>query len=180
MPDIRYLGSTHWTRSILDDEGKWKKFENVAPGEVFSADGDLADRLLSGPRFNRLFVQAGSNEDPNSDDYVRTRQLGEGGMYVADDANTEFGEVTPQGVPFRTVDDNDEQYAIAGPTNADNAALVEEDEIQAEADKARERARESRSSKRASGDGGAATRSQSTLPPSPTSRSGSEKAGRQG
>jgi len=158
MPDVRYLGSTHWTRAILDDEGKFKGFENVAPGEVVSLDDDVAERFLQGPRYNRLFVQAGGPEDPNSDDYVGTRrEIGDGGMYVSEYPGLEMGSTVTGGRTItRTEDDNEEQLEIAasdeGP-QSDNAALVEEDEIQAEAEQARQKARESRSTKRASGSG---------------------------
>lgn len=158
MPDVRYLGSTHWTRAILDDDGKFKKFENVAPGEVVSLDEDVAERFLQGPRYNRLFVQAGGPEDPNSDDYVGTRrQIGDGGMYVSEYPGLEMGSTVQGGRTItRTEDDNEEQLEIAAPDEgpqSDNERLVIEDEIQAEAEEARRKARESRSSKRPSGSG---------------------------
>lgn len=154
MTDVRYLGSTHWTRTILDDAGKFKSFELVAPGEVVSVEGDIAERLLQGPRYNRLFVQAGGSEDPNSDEYQQVRQIGSGGNYVSQDVGRELGSTTPDGrVIFRTEDDNEEGYPVAPPNvgpQSDNAELVENDAIEAEAEKARQKARESRSSGKSS------------------------------
>lgn len=155
MTDLRYVGKHHWTRSILDDKGKWERFEMVAPGETFSCEGDVAERLLQGPRYNRLFVQAGGPEDPNSDEYVAKRDIGEGGNYVSDDPALEMGSTVNGGkAVFVTEDENPHGYEVASPEEgwpSDNEALVEEDEIRAEADKARDKARESRSAKRASG-----------------------------
>jgi hypothetical protein len=164
--DIRYTGKHHWTRTELDDEGKFKRMINVAPGEVFTIEKDGADRLLAGPASLRLFREAGSSEDPESDDYVRTRDLGDGGMYVSQDPGLEMGSTVQGGRTItRTEDDNPENYPIAatneGP-QSDNEALVQEDEIQAEAEEARRKARESRSR---SGSGG-----RSTDKPQPDSR----------
>lgn len=185
MTDVRYLGSAHWTRTVLTEDGKFKKFENVAPGEVVSVEGDVAERLLQGPLYNRLFVQAGGSEDPQSDDYRATRQIGDGGQYVSQDVAREFGSTVPDGrVIFRTEEDNEEQYPLAGPHDgpqSDNAELVAEDEIQAEAEKAREKARESRSTRRTSGassDSGSATSSSSSPSPSPGRGERSERPGR--
>ena len=146
--DIRYVGSHHWTQTELDDDGKFKRMVNVAPGETFTVDQDVADRLLQGPASLRLFREAGTPEDPESDDYVRTRDLGDGGMYVSQDPGLEMGSTVQGGRTItRTEDDNDENYPIAatneGP-QSDNEALVMEDEIQAEAEEARRKARESR------------------------------------
>lgn len=158
MPDLRYMGKHHWTQTILDDEGKFKKFKNVAPGETITVDDQVAERFLQGPRDSRLFVASGSSEDPNSKDYVRSKWdtdiIAGSGNYVSQDVGREFGSTSPDGrVIFRTEDDNPEGFPVAPPEvgpQSDNARLYEEDEIQAEADKAREKARESRSSAKSS------------------------------
>lgn len=167
MPELRYTGTTHWTRTIVDEDGKFKKFEMVAPGETVTVEGDTAKRLLSGPRYNRLFVQAGGSEDPQSDEYVGSRQIGDGGMYVSEDPGREYGTTVPDGrVTFRTEKDNEEQFPIAGPADgpqSDNAELYDNDEIEIEADKARRKARERRSS----GDSKPAGRGDSGPPTTP-------------
>jgi len=174
MTDVRYLGTTHWTRTVLTDDGKFKEFDIVAPGETFSVEGDVATRLLQGPRYNRLFVQAGGPEDPNSDEYQRVREIGSGGNYVSQDVGLELGSTSPDGrVIFRTEDDNEEGYSVAPPEvgpQSDNARLVEEDEIQAEADKARAKARESRSSAKPTRSPGAPSGSSSSSPSSGADR----------
>jgi hypothetical protein len=179
MPDLRYVGKHHWTRSVLDDKGKWEKFEIVAPGEVVSMEGDMAERLLQGPRWLRLFVQAGGPEDPESDEYQKKRDIGDGGMYVSDDPALEMGSTVTGKAVFVTEDENPDNYEVASPQDgwqSDNAALVEEDEIQAEAAKAREKARESRSSSKSNTSRGSSSASpssssssQSTSPGSPRS-----------
>ena len=170
MTDVRYLGSAHWTRTVLDDNGKFKEFEIIAPGEVFSAEGDVATRLLQGPRYNRLFVQAGGPEDPNSEGYQNVREIGSGGMYVSQDVGRELGSTTPDGrVIFRTEDDNEESFPVAPPNvgpQSDNAELFENDAIDAAGQEAKDKARASRSSK-SSGAG------QPGSGPKPTSSSGS-------
>lgn len=150
MTDVRYTGNAAWTRTVIGDDGKWSgKYEITKPGEVVTLDDDVAERLLQGPADRRLFVAAGSSEDPESDDYVRTRSIGSGGNPVIDPGQ-DLGSTTPDGrVIYRTEDDNPEGFPVAGPHDgpqSDNAALVEEDEIQAEAEKARQKARDARSS----------------------------------
>lgn len=164
MPDLRYMGKHHWTQTVLDDDGKFKKFENIAPGEVFSVDEQVAERFLQGPRDARLFVAAGSSEDPASDDYQPSKWdrdifTAATGQYVSEDHLREFGSTTPEGrAIFRTEDDNPEALPVAPPDagpQSDNERLYEAEEIQNEADKAKEKAaekaresRESRSAKR--------------------------------
>lgn len=160
MTDVRYLGSSHWTRTHVDDEGKFKRQEKIAPGEVFSADDELAERLLQGPKWLRIFVQAGGPEDPNSDEYVAKRDIGEGGNYVSDDPALEMGSTVTGKAVFVTDDENPNNYPVAKPEEgwaSDNEALVQEDEIRAEADKAREKARESRSTSKSSSSGKSST-----------------------
>lgn len=160
MPDVRYMGKHHWTKTVLKEDGTFKGYEIIQPGETVSVDEQAAERLLSGPRDARLFVAAGSSEDPNSGDYVPSK-WDEGievavdtttGNYVSQDHLREFGSTTPEGrAIFVTEDDNPHDLPVAPPEagpQSDNAALYEEDEIQAEADKARTKARESRSTKR--------------------------------
>jgi len=149
MTDVRYTGNAAWTRTAIGEDGKWTgKYEVVKPGEVVTLDDDVAERFLQGPADRRLFVAAGSSEDPESNDYVRVRSIGSGGNPVIDPGQ-DLGSTTPDGrVIYRTEDDNPEGFEVAPPNvgpQSDNAALVEEDEIQAEADKARQKARESRS-----------------------------------
>lgn len=166
MPDVRYMGKHHWTQTVLDDDGKFKKFNIVKPGETITVDEQVAERFLQGPRDDRLFVAAGSSEDPNSKDYVRSKWdtdiIAGAGNYVSQDVGREFGSTSPDGrVIFRTEDDNEENFPVAPPEvgpQSDNARLYEEDEIQAEADEARTKAREKRSTKASS-------------PPSTTSQS---------
>jgi len=156
MPDLRYMGKHHWTQTVLTDDGKFKEFNIVAPGETVTVDEKVAERFLQGPRDGRLFVAAGSSEDPTSKDYVRSKWDADvdipagAGMYVSPDPGREFGSTTPEGrVIFRTEEENEEGFPVAPPEvgpQSDNARLYEEDEIQAEADKARAKARESRSS----------------------------------
>jgi hypothetical protein len=152
MTDVRYTGNSVWTRTELDDNGKWTgKYDIVKPLGVISLDDDVAERLLQGPADRRLFVAAGSAEDPESKDYVRVRSMGDGGMPVLDPGQ-DLGSTTPDGrVIYRTEDDNEEGFTVAPPSagpQSDNAALYEEDEIQAAAEEARTKARESRSAKR--------------------------------
>jgi hypothetical protein len=154
MPDLRYMGKHHWTQTVLKEDGSFKGFNIVAPGETISVDEQVAERFLQGPRDGRLFVASGSSEDPNSADYQRSK-WDDGitvGNYVSQDHLREFGSTSPEGrVVFRTEDDNEENFPVAPPEvgpQSDNAALYEEDEIRAEADKARDKARESRSAKR--------------------------------
>lgn len=178
MPDVRYMGKHHWTQTILDDDGKFKKFQNVAPGETISVDEDVAKRFLSGPRDARLFVAAGSSEDPNSEDYVRSKWdtdiIDGSGMYVSQDVGREFGSTSPDGrVIFRTEDDNKEDYPIAPPEvgpQSDNARLYDEDEAQAAAEAAREKTRASQSAKRSGGSAGGSS-SGSSSSPAPSSDS---------
>jgi hypothetical protein len=168
MTDVRYLGTTHWTQTILDDDGKFKEFQMVAPGEVISVDGDVAKRFLQGPRNTRLFVEAGGPEDPESSDYVAQRSLGDGGSHVAD-VGRELGSNGPEGVAFRTEEDNEEGFDVAPPgTGADNEHLVIADEIQQEADAAKAKAIERRRS-------GSAAKSPSSKP-SPTSSASSSSS----
>lgn len=176
MPDVRYMGKHHWTQTVLTDEGKFKEFKIVAPGEVVTVDEQAAERFLQGPRDSRLFVAAGSSEDPSSKDYVRSKwdtDIIDSGNYVSQDVGREYGSTTPDGqVLFRTEDDNEENYPVAPPgvgAQSDNARLYEEDEIQAEAEEARRKARESRSSKRASSSTGSSSSSTTGGDPPPTS-----------
>lgn len=182
MPDVRYMGKHHWTQSVLTEEGKFKEFKTVAPGETITVDEQVAQRFLQGPRDTRLFVAAGSSEDPNSKDYVHSKWddeiIAEGGgagagMYVSQDVGREFGSTVPDGrVIFRTEEDNEENYPVAPPNvgpQSDNAALVDNDAIELEADKARAKARERRS-------GGTAKHSGSSPSPSPSGgNSGSDR-----
>src|SRR4249919_3384100 len=179
MTDLRYVGKHHWTRSILDDKGKWEKFEMVAPGEVFSVEGDVAERLLQGPRWLRLFVQAGGPEDPESEGYQKKRDIGDGGMYVSDDPALEMGSTVTGQAVFVTEDENPHNYDVASPQDgwqSDNAALVEEDEIRAEADKARDKARESRSSSKSNPSRSSSSTSASSSSSSHSASSGSPRS----
>jgi hypothetical protein len=179
MPDLRYLGKHHWTRSVLDDKGKFEKFEMVAPGETFSVDDDVAERFLQGPRWLRLFVQAGGPEDPNSEEFVAKRDIGEGGNYVSDDPQLEMGSTVTGKAVFVTEDENPHNYEVASPDEgwaSDNAALVEEDEIRAEADKARDKARESRSSSKSNTSRGSSSTSASSSSSSQSTSPGSQRS----
>jgi hypothetical protein len=166
MTDVRYTGNSAWTRVVLGDDGKWTgKYEVVKPGEVVTVDDDVAERFLQGPADRRLFVAAGSSEDPESKDYVRVRSVGDGGNPVIDPGQ-DLGSTTPDGrVIYRTEDDNEEGFSVAPPETgpqSDNARLYEEDEINAKADEAKAKARESRSAKRPSGSGGGSAAQQSS------------------
>jgi len=171
MPDVRYMGKHHWTQVVLKDDGSFKGFNNVAPGETVSVTDEQAQRLLQGPRDARLFVAAGSSEDPNSKDYVRSKWDADidipagAGMYVSQDLASDYGSTTPDGrAIFVTEDENPHDLPVAPPEvgpQSDNARLYEEDEIQAEADKVRAKAREARSSGKPSRSPGAPTGSSS-------------------
>lgn len=167
MPDLRYMGKHHWTKTVLDDDGKFKKFEYIAPGETFSVDDDVAERFLRGPRDARLFVAAGSSEDPSSEDYVPSKWdkdliVAASGNYVSQDHLREFGSTTPEGrAIFVTDEENPKALPVAPPDagpQSDNESLYEMEEIQREADEAKSKAtekaresRESRSAKRSDG-----------------------------
>lgn len=174
MTDVRYTGNSAWTRVVLGDDGKWTgKYEVVKPGEVVTLDDDVADRFLQGPADRRLFVAAGSSEDPENKDYVRVRSMGDGGNPVLNPGQ-DLGSTTPDGrVIYRTEDDNEEGFTVAPPEvgpQSDNARLFEEDEIQAEADKARAKAREARSSTKSTRSPGAPSGNPSSSPSSGADR----------
>jgi hypothetical protein len=180
MPDVRYMGKHHWTQVVLKDDGSFKEFNIVAPGESVSVSDDVATRLLQGPRDARLFVAAGSSEDPNSKDYVRSKWDADidipagAGMYVSQDLASDYGSTTPDGrAIFVTDDENPHDLPVAPPEagpQSDNARLYEEDEIQAEADKARAKAREARSSTKSTRSPGAPSGNPSSSPASGADR----------
>lgn len=141
MPDVRYMGSAHWTQVVTKDDGKFDKTVNVAPGEVVSLTDAQANKLAdpSVPRANRVFVMAGSSEDPESKDYEYSKYDRVTGNASADPA-LDFGStVQSERTITRTEDDNEEGYVVAGADEGpqtDNTRLYEADEVQRAADKA--------------------------------------------
>lgn len=75
MAKVRYVGTAAWVRSIRDDKGNPTSTVAVVPGEVVELtdqqSGHLANQSV--PRHLRVFVLAGTHEDPQSEKFVPTR-----------------------------------------------------------------------------------------------------------
>ena len=71
MADLRYMGSATWTRVVVDKEGKFLRLDSVERGDIVEFSDKEAKHLCKPdtPRGYRVFVEAGSNEDPYRDEY---------------------------------------------------------------------------------------------------------------
>lgn len=71
MADLRYVGSATWTRVVTDKDGKFSRLENVEPNDIVEFSDKDAEHLCKpdAPRGYRVFVIAGSDEDPYQDEY---------------------------------------------------------------------------------------------------------------
>lgn len=141
MADIRYLGSSTWSRVLCKDDGSFDRMVNVAPGESVSVPDEIAEVLAnpSTPRHLRLFVYANSSEDPNSSNYEASRWAAVRGNATAY-PELDMGSTVVSGRTItRTKEDNPEGFSVAesweGPAS-DNTAILEEQEAKLAGEKA--------------------------------------------
>jgi hypothetical protein len=139
MPNLRYMGTSGVDLVETDDNGKYKGVKRLKPRQEISFPDEVAERLLRGERHMRVWVEVGSKEDPESNDYQPNRFDAVTGNASAE-PKLDFGSTTtPRRAIFRTDDDNEEGFAVAasdeGPAS-DNAALNEEEEARQAGEKA--------------------------------------------
>jgi hypothetical protein len=139
MANVRYMGSAAFDMVVTKDDGKFDKTNRVRPGDEVQVSDDAAERFLQGPRHLRVWVEVGGKEDPESNSYERSRYEAVSGN-ATPYPELDMGSTTqPRRAMFRTEDDNPEGFDVAASdegTPSDNAALYEEDEARAAADKA--------------------------------------------
>lgn len=144
MPNLRYMGTSSVDMVKTKDDGKFEKVERVNPRDEISVSDEVAKAFLRGPRFLRVWVEVGSEEDPESNSYQPSRYdqvTGNATPYPELDMGS---TVQPRRVIFRTEEDNEEGFDVAGPDEgprSDNAAAIAEEEVQMAARKAADDAR---------------------------------------
>lgn len=131
MAELRYLGSATWSRVIQKEDDTFSHLVAVERGDTVEIEDRVATRWVDEtPRQNRVFVYAGSDEDPYKDEYEE-EVLG-GNATPA--PKLDMGSTSPGGVPqFETADSKVEsdkrtaksastRTAPSGNANADAAA----------------------------------------------------------
>jgi hypothetical protein len=143
MAQLRYVGTSNWERTIVDNDGKFKKSERVQPGEAVDGfDDESVKKILSAPRHMRSFVEVNGSEDRYGDNYGPNRREA-----IAEVNNaTPYPEldmgstVTGGKAIFVSEDDNPHNFLVAD-HNEGPASDNTEARINAEANAAAEKAR---------------------------------------
>jgi len=143
MANLRYVGSSAWDRTLVDDKGKRSGVKRVMPGEVVDDFSDeYKKRLLATPRAYRVFVEQNGSEDRFGDNYEAGRREA-----IAEVNNaTPYPEldmgstVQPGRAIFVTEEENPQSFDVAGATEGP-ASDNTEARINAEANAAAEKAR---------------------------------------
>lgn len=142
MTSIRYVGTSGWERTHVDDKGKFLKSEHVEPGAVVEGlNEDVCKKILAAPRFMRSFVEVNGPEDRYGDNYGGNRYDVQGNATAYPELDM-GSTVTPRRAITRTVDDNPEGFDLAGTGDgpgSDNADLILRNEAVAEGNAAYEK-----------------------------------------
>lgn len=142
MAKLRYVGTSNWERTLVDDEGKYKGADRIQPGTVVDGfDDEAVEKILSAPRFMRSFVEADGPEDTYGQNYGGNRYdvKGNASPYPELDMGS---TVQPRRTITRTVDDNPEGFDLAAPHDgpgSDNEENRLRQEAVAEGEKAYEK-----------------------------------------
>src|SRR5687768_14595243 len=141
MTQLRYVGTSNWERTLVDDDGKFKGAQRVQPGTIVDGfDDEACEKILSAPRFLRSFVEANGPEDTYGDNYGGNRYdvRGNASAYPEMDMGS---TVVPGKIITRTVEDNPEGFPLAesyeGPQSDNEDARLRAEAV-AEAEKAYE------------------------------------------
>lgn len=182
---LRYVGTSPWERTVVDDDGKFLKSVRTLPGTVVDdfVDDEGEQKILSAPRFMRSFVEAGGPEDPYGDSYGGNRYdvTGNATPYPELDMGS---TVQPRQSITRTDEENEEGFDLADPNRgpaSDNELLLIKEEARQAGVKAEREALENRAAKRdtptkdgARGSGGGSAGTQQA-PHNPPKAEGGEK-----
>lgn len=138
MTELRYVGTSNWERTVVDDEGKFVKSVRTPPGSVVEFEDEGADKILARPRFVRDFVAVNGPEDTYGENYGGNRYDVKGN--ASPYPELDFGSTVQPGRSISADPNNEDGLLVAdsheGPNsdNADQLLVNEAREVGAKAE----------------------------------------------